>query len=279
VPLAAALRGALDGVDLDTGQIPALGGVLPELALRGRAATFGEIDVLEAIVEVIRRTAPLVLILDDLHLADPSTVAALEYLRHRCARCQVMVVGALRDDDALDHPVRGLTATETIRLEPLTEHDLAPLGIVDAHERTGGHPALVANLITSGGSDPDLRGSLSELMLARCRAEGAVAFRILLTAATLPQPFEPEVLAGLLDTDPVALIEELEQLCDRRILRVDGPRFGFRYAIVRDVLGAAVSPARRRLLRERAEILNQRRELVSPSRHDLPLVSATAARS
>ena len=189
-----------------------------------------------------------------------------------------MVVGALRDDDTLDHPVRGLAATEIMRLEPLTEYELAPLGIADAHERTGGHPALVANLITSGGSDPDLRGSLSELMLARCRAEGAVAFRILLTAATLPQPFELEVLAGLLDTDPVALVEALEQLCDRRILRVDGPRFRFRYAVVRDVLAAAVSPARGRLLRERAEILNQRREIVNAARHDIPLMSAAGAR-
>ena len=115
-------------------------------------------------------------------------------------------------------------------------------------------------------------------MLARCRAEGAVAFRTLLTAATLPQPFEPEVLASLLDTDPVALAEALEQLCDRRILRIDGPRFRFRYAIVRDVLAAAVSPARGRLLRERAEILNRRREIVHAARHDTPLVSATAAR-
>ncbi|HEY2436964.1 MAG TPA: AAA family ATPase, partial [Solirubrobacteraceae bacterium] len=279
VPLAAALRGVLDGLDLDTSQIPALGGILPELALRERPTAFTEIDVLEAIVELIRRSAPLVLILDDLHLADPSTLAALEYLRHRCANCRVMVVGALPDDvTPLDHAVRGLAATEVIRLEPLTDHELAPLGIRDAYARTGGHPGLVANLIATGGSDPDLRGSVSELMLARCRAEGAAAFRILLTVATLPQPFEPELLASLLETNPVALVEQLEQLCDRRILCVDGLRFRFRYAIVRDVLGAAVSPARRHLLRERVEILNQRREIVHAARREFPPVSATAAR-
>ena len=160
-----------------------------------------------------------------------------------------MVLGALRGEETpLDHPLNRLAETATIQLEPLTDHELAPLGIPDVHGRTGGHPALVASLIASG-SDPDLRGSLSELLIARCRAEGATAFRVLMTASTLPEPFEPEVLAALLETDPVALVERLEQLCDRRILRVDGLRFRFRYAIQRDILRAA--------------------------RHDLPLMPAT----
>lgn len=279
VPLAAALRGILDGPELDSSGLPALGGILPELAPRERRAPFGEIDALEATVEVIRRSGPLVLIFDDLHLADPSTLGALEYLRHRCAGCPVMILAALRDDETpLDHPLRKLGATARVRLEALTSDELVPLGIPDVHGRTGGHPALVANLIASG-RDPELRGSLSELLIARCRAEGAVAFRVLMTAATLPEPFEPEVLADLLETDPVALVERLEELCDRRILRVDGLRFRFRYAIQRDVLRAAVSPARDRLLRERAHVVKQRREIVRAAGHDLRLVPTTPGRS
>ncbi|MBV9534577.1 MAG: AAA family ATPase [Solirubrobacterales bacterium] len=279
VPLAAALRGVLDQLDLEPSQLPALRGLLPELALGERRAEFGEVDVLEAIVEVTRRTAPLVLILDDLHLADIGTIAALEYLHRRCANCPVMIVGALRDDETpLDHPVRRLAVTERIPLEPLTEYELAPLAIRGVHQRTGGHPALVASVIASG-SGPDLRSSLSELFIARCRAEGAVAFRILLTAATLPEPFEPEVLAALLETDPIELIERLEQLCDRRILRVDGLRFRFRYAIVRDVLAAEVSPARDRLLRDRAVIVRKRREIVRAAGRDAPVMPSTWTRS
>ncbi len=279
VPLAAVLREVLEGLDLETKDLPALGGIVPELAPRGRRAGFGEIDALEAAVEVIRQAGPLVLIFDDLHLADPGTVAALEYLRHRCAGSPVMILGAMRGEETpLDHSLSRLADTARIRLEPLTEHELGPLGIPDVHGRTGGHPTLVASLIASG-SDPDLRGSLSELFIARCRAEGAVAFRVLMTASTLPEPFEPEVLAGLLETDPVVLVERLEQLCDRRILRVDGLRFRFRYAIQRDALRAALSPARDRLLRERAQSVQQRREIVPAAGHDLPLVPATATRS
>jgi DNA-binding SARP family transcriptional activator len=279
VPLAAALRGALDPLDLDATQLPALRGILPELGMRQPRNEVGEVDMLEAIAEVIRRQAPLVLILDDLHLADASTIAALQYLRRRLAMYPVMVLGALRGEDTPpDHPVLQLAATETIRLEPLTDDELAPLGVPDVHERTGGHPALVADLIANG-SRPDLRGSLSELLIARCRAQGGAAYRVVLTAATLPQPFEAEVLAALLEADPVELIEALEQLCDRRILRVDGLRFRFRYAIVRDVLAASLSPARRRLLHERTDMIRQRQDVFRTAGRDVPVDSKVSLRS
>ena len=271
VPLAAALRDALKEIQLEPAEFPALRGMLPELGARQPAMEFSEVDVLEAMVAVITWHAFMVLILDDVHLADLSTIAALEYLHRRCAESPVMVLGALRGEDARsDHPVRRLDATEIIRLEPLTDEELAPLGISGVHERTGGHPALVADLITNG-SRPDLRRSLTELLIARCRAEGADAYRILLMAATLPQPFDPEVLAALLDADPVELTERLEQLCDRRLLRIDGLRFRFRYSIVRDVLAANVFPARRRLLLERAEMPRERRALFRDAGRDASL--------
>jgi len=262
VPLAAALRDALGDVQADTTRLPALSGILPELGTHQPVTAYGELEVLEAMVALISGCAPVILILDDLHLADPSTIAALEYLRRRCADSPVMVLGALcAEGTPPDHPSRTLAATETIRLEPLTDDELSPLGISGVHERTGGHPALVADLIANG-SRPELRHSLSELLIARCRAQGADAYRVLLMAATLPQPFDPEVLAALLDADPIELTERLEQLCDRRILRIDGFRFRYRYAIVRDVLAATVSPARSRLLRERAQTVRDRHEIV-----------------
>ena len=88
-------------------------------------------------------------------------------------------------------------------------------------------------------------------LLAQCRAEGPWAYRALVAASVLDQPFEPEPLAELLGSDPAELVEELERLCERRILRIDGFRFRFRYDVVRRVLLESVSPARRRLLERR----------------------------
>ncbi len=71
----------------------------------------------------------------------------------------------------------------------------------------------------------------------------------------LEQPFDPEPLAALLETDATRLTEELERLCERRLLRIDGLRFRFRYDLVRQVLLESVSPARRRLLRQRLTVV------------------------
>ncbi len=80
----------------------------------------------------------------------------------------------------------------------------------------------------------------------------------------LEQPFEPEPLADLLGADAAELIEELERLCERRILRIDGLRFRFRYDLVRQVLLGSISPARHRLLRQR---LDDRVDAAFPTRH------------
>ena len=55
----------------------------------------------------------------------------------------------------------------------------------------------------------------------------------------------------MLGADAAELTEELERLCERRILRIDGLGFRFRYDLVRQVLLGSISPARHRLLRQR----------------------------
>jgi hypothetical protein len=149
-----------------------------------------------------------------------------------------------------EHPVRRLRPDVTVRLAPLTAAELAPLGLPDLHAATDGNPRFVAATVAQS-DDHGLGDALVETLLAQCRAEGAWGYRVLLAAAVLAQPFEPEPLAVVLDADLAELVEELDRLCERRLLRVDGPRFRFRYGLVRDVLLDSLSPARRRLLRER----------------------------
>jgi DNA-binding SARP family transcriptional activator len=247
VPLAAALRSALSDVELDVERLPALAQILPELALR-EPHRYAEVDALEALVALVVEYAPLVLVIDDLHSADASTLAALGYLQRRCTDVPAMVLGAVRDGAIFaDQPLRLLQPDEVVRLEPLSSTDLAPLGIPDLHESTGGNPRFVAETVRNGDRRA-LSATLSDALLGQCRAAGAHAHRVLLAASLLEQPFDPETLAELLRVDVTELAEELERLCEYRILRVDGFHFRFRYDLVREVLLTSVSPARRRLL-------------------------------
>ena len=248
VPLATALREALTGVELDSERLPALGRILPELALAD-PHEFAEVDVLEALVALLADHAPLVLLIDDIEWVDASTLAALRYLQDRGAGLAAAVVTAAGDTE-LQHPVRRLRADARVRLAPLSPAELAPLGIPDLHESTGGNPRFV-NEVVANGAGLGFSAQLAEMLLAQCRAEGPWSYQVLLAASVLEQPFDPEPLAALVRVDEVELIEELERLCEHRLLRVDGVGFRFRYELVREVLLASLSPARRRLLRER----------------------------
>ncbi len=251
VPLATALREALTVDELREGWTPALAQILPEHAFGEASRPFDEVEVLEALVELVADHAPLVLFLDDVQWADLQTLAALGYLRRRGAGlAAALVTTATSTETSPDDPHSRLRPDTRVRLEPLSPAELAPLGIPDLHESTGGNPRFVAEAIACGGLSGPSR-SLAEALIAQCRAEGAWAYRVLVAASVVEQPFEPEPLADLLDVDPTALTEELERLCERRILRIDGLRFRFRYDLVRQVLLEHVSPARRRLMDKR----------------------------
>jgi DNA-binding SARP family transcriptional activator len=250
VPLATALRDALTGVELGS-CLPALACVLPELSLNAPRPDFDEVEVLESIAALLAKHAPLVLLIDDVHLADGETVAALSYLRRRGSGIAGAIV-ITRDigdwGDLLDR----LSPDIAVSLEPLSEDDLASLRMPRLYESTGGHPRFVAEVLANGHrAGPST--TLTEALLAQCRAEGPRAFRVLTSAALLEQPFAPEALAEMLDAEPAALTEELERLCGRRLLRVDGLGFRFRYDLIRQALCESISPARRRLLGQRVD--------------------------
>src|SRR5262249_31938207 len=160
--------------------------------------------------------APVVLLIDDLHLADGETVAAISYLRRR-ARTIAGAIVITRDVGGWGDLLDRLSPDTALSLEPLSEDDLSPLRMPGLYETTGGHHPFVAEALASG--DPTGRSTtLTDALLAQCRAEGPRAFRVLSSAALLEQPFAPEPLAEILDADPASLTEELERLCGRRIL-------------------------------------------------------------
>lgn len=251
VPLATALRRALSDVALEAQSLPALGEIMPELRIGEPVPALNQLSALEAVVELVDRIAPLALVIDDLHWADANTIAALGYLQHRCEDTALAVVGAFRPEQVMPgDPLSRLVPTARIELGPLSAADLALSGMPELYAKTGGHPLFVVAATTAANGD-EMPHELRELVLARCRAEGPNEFRALVVASMLRQPFDPDILAGILDTDPVELLEVLERLCERRLLRIDGNRFRFHYDVIREALRESLSPARRRLLQQR----------------------------
>lgn len=124
-------------------------------------------------VEALAADRPLVLVLEDLHWSDPSTVDALAYVAQRSRPARLLLAGSFRAVDLAlrAHPLKtvkqGLQArgrcdevalellsradTETWVARQLAGDPLAPGLAGEIHARTDGHPLFLTSLL------PDLR--------------------------------------------------------------------------------------------------------------------------
>ena len=139
-------------------------------------------EMVEAL-EAMSRETPLVLVLEDLHWSDPSTVDLLNAVARRRESARLLVVGTYRRTDAVaqEHPVhrlaqqlrgRGLAteiAVGPLSLDAVDEYAASRVGAKTSRavagvlrERTGGNPLFVTTLLDSWldddllAEDPDL---------------------------------------------------------------------------------------------------------------------------
>ena len=125
--------------------VPEVVGRIPEAAPVRADAESERARLFEAITGWLRATAaavPLLIVLDDLHWADPPTLALLRHLVHETANDRIMVLGTYRDTD-LDrsHPLaaalaelRRLGAVQRIAIDGLDRD-----GVAQLLERAAGH--------------------------------------------------------------------------------------------------------------------------------------------
>ena len=208
-----------------------------------------------ALITVIRRICPQpsVLLVDDVHNADPATVAWLRQITQRAPDLLLLVITI--------QPGRQHRATEVdrvITVGPLSVQAAAeivgPERAVSLHRRTGGNP-LFLTALAKAPEDVAIPDSVQAAIGNRCDSLGE-ASETLRAAAVLGTEVDIDLLARVLRADPVTLIDHLELGARSALVAEDQATFVFPHAIVRDALSSGVRGARRRLLhREAARIL------------------------
>jgi DNA-binding SARP family transcriptional activator len=224
----------------------------------------GQSVLFAALLAVISRLAarrPVVLLFDDLHLADRASVEWLHFVARRGADLRLLVVGAVRPEEAVRLP-----EAERIVLQPLDRAAAAlvvgPERVDALYERSGGHPLFLVELAAAGeaagGAGPaeaegaaTLPASLREAVAARCDRAGPAAAS-LRTAALLGPALDLDLLAAVLKLPPLEVLGHLEEGVRRRLLVEEGGRFTFRHELVRDALASAAGAARRALVHREA---------------------------
>jgi DNA-binding NarL/FixJ family response regulator len=244
-----------------------------------RAAT---IERLAAVLEERAATAPVLLTVDDLHWADPATLATLGRLHRSTAEHPLVVVGALRplprgpDLGELLPALRAADAT-VHHLAPLTEQEVAGLvaaiaggapgeGLLRVAARAGGNPFLVVELVRSLARDGRLTttGDIVEVVdpgqidVANGDARAWIADRmidldadavhVLRIGATLGSTFALSDLAAVLGRTSAAVLPAIDTAIAAGLLADVGDRLGFRHDVVREVVVGTVSPSARAAL-------------------------------
>jgi DNA-binding NarL/FixJ family response regulator len=225
--------------------------------------------VVEAIVDVVERwaeEAPMLLVLEDLHRADPSSLLVVSRLLRRVGELPLAVVASARSAprDAEVDQVADLVRAEdgvTIRLTALDDdavNDLAtetlggrPGPNLRAKLRAaGGNPLFVVELVRAldgeglvtrqgGEAEAGEAGMVPSLRLAILRG---VAFlprstmEALRDAAVLGSPFRPVDLALVMRTRPTELAASLDPAVRSGFLVEAGEELAFRHDVVRDAI-------------------------------------------
>ena len=222
--------------------------------LFGSAVTEDAVSVtaVHELEQCLAETPRFVVMIDDAHWADVCSVRLLSYLTERGRQVGGAFVLALNDEDPRPDNARlSLRAAGKIRLGPLSETDLEPLGIDDVYAATGGLPvAVVEHARASAGLPAQMPDSYRQSVLRRVGALGENAWQVAVASAASGPPCAPSAVAALLGWNPLDVAEGQDRLCAIGLLRPAADGYAFRYPLQRAVLRETISPARLRLLDE-----------------------------
>jgi DNA-binding SARP family transcriptional activator/DNA-binding GntR family transcriptional regulator len=285
LPFADALR-PLAGVPAVTGlagQLHELPRLIPDLAAGGDAER-AELDRTESrlrlfqevfmVLERLSSERPLVLVLEDLHWADASTLDLLAFLAYGVARTRVLVLGTYRTEevepgDPLQRLASGLVAARvavSLELEPLDRDEVAALvrasGAASAPEalvdtifaRSEGNPLFAKQLLAAASrGEASLPPALRDMLLAdvaRLGANGRSALRIA-AAAGRDAPYD--LFCAVTPLDDLELAEALRDAVEHDLLVPDQAvgTFRFRHALFAEAVYETLLPGEREVLHER----------------------------
>ncbi len=273
------LRG-LRGVEALLPLIPGLTEVLPDLSAPPRAdpdtERYALFDAVVALMELASASAPVVLILDDLHWAAKPTLLLLRHLLRFGDHTRVQIVATYRSTD-LDrsHPLAAMLAdlhrdgtADRLALSGLGADDVsayvAEAGYDDEQlaralaSVTGGNPFFLIEALRhvdeSGGIwDPNtLPQGVREAVSRRLSRLPAATNKALAAAAVVGSRFAVDLVERALEQD---LVDAFDEACKAGIIIEEpGGRYRFNHALVRQALIAELASVRRMRLHHRIAI-------------------------
>jgi DNA-binding SARP family transcriptional activator/tetratricopeptide (TPR) repeat protein len=280
----AALRAQLGGGAGEIAQIvPELRELLPGLGapvpFESESARFQLIDATTAFLRNAAAERPILLVLDDLHAADASSLLLLQFLARELGSARIIVIGACRDVDPIPGHALSATLAELGResttarmsLGALTEQNVAEyleraagIGstelIATLHEETEGNPLFLTEtvrLLSLEGIGPERKipQTVRDVIARRLTHLSEECNSLLAFASVLGREFALAALArlsGLHEDDVLATLDEAMVVGVVTDVPGGPGRFRFAHVLIRDTLFDGLTAARRVALHRQA---------------------------
>ena len=227
-----------------------------------------------SVVNALSRTAPLLIVVDDLHWADQSTLSLLRHLvRH--PEATALVLAAYRDHEvAPEHPLLAVVADlqrdELVSHLPLGRLDRSEVSILlaergaiagEVHELTGGNPFFIRQLaghldetgapdLAAAGIPENVKDVISR-RLARLPLSAQTALR---AAAVVGHRFDVRLVAEVIGRTEDETLGDVEHAAAGRVVaEVPGPvgSFAFVHDLMREAVYDQLSGSRRARMHRR----------------------------
>ncbi len=269
------------------------GGLPPLPDAFARRGTVGEVTSQAALFQqaldfftALAEARPLVLLLDDLHWADPASLDLLRFLARSVAAMPLLILATYRADELTRrHPLYQLLPTlvreahaDRLDLQRIEEADIRalvaaryalPSGdtarlVAYLHARSEGNPFFLGELLRTLEAERILRrgdgwalGNLTQIRVpallrqvidGRLARLGEEAQRLLAVAAVIGQEVPLALWAAVAETDEESVLSIVEPAIEAHVLEgaPDGARVRFAHALIREALYEGILPMRRR---------------------------------
>jgi DNA-binding SARP family transcriptional activator len=217
---------------------------------------------------------PTLLVLDNLQWCDEETLAFLTFCLRLDSGARLLVAATARDDDPDESQGLGewagrmrstglltelslgpFEAADTARLaEAISGRPLAPADASLLQATTGGFPLYVIEALRgAAGPDEAARptGDIRAVLRNRLEQVSAAAREVAGLAAAVGTDFSLDLLTEASDLDADGVVQGVDELWRRRIMREFGDGYDFTHELLREAAYLQVSPPKRWLLHRR----------------------------
>ncbi len=287
--------------------LPEIHELVPDLeapsAGESDAARFQLFDSTATFLRAAGLTRPLLVVLDDLQAADPSSLRLLGFLASQLGDMRVLIIGTYRDVElSPDHPLT-IAMADLVRAPIARTISLSGLGrdalrsLIGATTGTAPDEHLVAAMARGTKGNPlfahealrllSAEGRLDELasgpsrivavppgvraVIARRLERLAAPTRSMLTIGAVVGPeFDAELIGAIGDSDGTPLEDALDEAVREGLLGEAGGvqgRYRFSHDLIRETLYDELSPGSRRRLHRRVADALEDEQRDAPESH------------